>query len=118
MTKFDITNAIGDNTPVFHHGDTIRIDFSIYNPCDATIDFQHKDFAKSIKAHYLPGDAFSYCRYNKIMEIGPKATYKGQLYTIVNDEIGIGEHRFNLGIGDRISSFVTEESGVKIRIEP
>ena len=118
VTKFDITNAIGDNTPVFHHGDTIRIDFSIYNPCDATIAFQHKDFAKSIKAHYLPGDAFSYCRYNKIMEIGPKATYKGQLYTIVNDEIGIGEHRFNLGIGDRISSFVTEESGVKIRIEP
>ena len=118
VTKFDIINAIGDNTPVFHHGDTIRIDFNIYNPCDATIAFQHKDFTKSIKAHYLPGDAFSYCRYNKIMEIGPKATYKGQLYTIVNDEIGIGEHRFNLGIGDRISSFVTEESGVKIRIEP
>ena len=118
VTKFDITNAIGDNTPVFHHGDTIRIDFSIYNPCDATIAFQHKDFAKSIKAHYLPGDAFGYCYYKKITEIGPKATYKGQLYTIVNDEVGIGEHRFNLGIGDRISSFVTEESGVKIRIEP
>ena len=118
VTKFDITNAIGDNTPVFHHGDTIRIDFSIYNPCDATIAFQHKDFAKSIKAHYLPGDAFGYCYYKKITEIGPKATYKGQLYTIVNDKVGIGEHRFNLGIGDRISSFVTEESGVKIRIEP
>ena len=117
-TKFQITNANNDKTPVFHHGDTIRINFSIYNPCDATIAFHHKDFTKSIKAHYLPGDAFSYCRYNKILEIEPKTTYQGQLYTIVNDEVGIGEHRFNLGIGDRISSFVTEESGVKIRIEP
>ena len=117
-TTFNITNADSDKTPVFHHGDTLRIDFSIYNPCDAAIDFQHKDFAKSIKAHYLPGDAFSYCRYDKIMEIGPHATYQGQLYTIVNENVKLGEHQFNLGIGDRIASFVTEESGVKIKIEP
>ncbi len=118
VTTFNITNALGEKMPVFHHGDTIRINFSIYNPCDTTIDFQHKDFAKSIKAHYLPGDAFSYCRYDKIMEIGPHATYQGQLYTIVNEDVDLGEHRFNLGIGDRIASFVTEESGVKIKIEP
>ena len=118
VTTFQITNANRDKIPVVHHGDTIYIDFSIYNPCEAVIAFQHKDFGKSIKAHYLPGDAFSYCFYKKIMEIGPKDTYKGQLYTIVNDEIDIGEHRFNLGIGDRLSSFVTEESGVKIKIEP
>ncbi len=118
VTTFNITNADSDKTPVFHHGDTIRINFSIYNPCDAAIDFQHKDFAKSIKAHYLPGDAFSYCRYDKIMEIGPHATYQGQLYTIVNENVELGEHQFNLGIGDRIASFVTEESGVKIKIEP
>ena len=34
------------------------------------------------------------------------------------DHIGFGKHRFNLGIGDRVASFVTEESGVEIRIEP
>ena len=118
VTTFNITNADSDKTPVFHHGDTIRINFSIYNPCDAAIDFQHKDFAKSIKAHYLPGDAFSYCRYDKILEIGPHATYQGQLFTIVNENVELGEHQFNLGIGDRIASFVTEESGVKIKIEP
>ena len=118
VTKFSITNANDGKTPMFHHGDTIRIDFSIYNPCDATIDFQHKDFAKIIKAHYLPGDAFSYCFYKKITEITPQATYQGQLYTIVNDEVSLGEHCFNLSIGDRISAFVTEESGMKIRIEP
>ena len=118
VTKFEITNAGSAKTPVFHHGDTIRLDFSIYNPCEAAIDFQHKDFAKSIKMHYLPGDAFSYCVFKMITEIGPQETYQGQLYTIVNNEIEPGEYRFNLGIGDRISAFVTEESGVKIRIEP
>ena len=117
-TTFNITNAGNEKTPVFHHGDTLYINFSIHNPCETSIDFQHKDFAKSIKAHYLPGDAFSYCFYKKITEIGPQATYQGQLYTIINKEVGIGEHRFNLGIGDRIASFVTEESGVKIKIEP
>ena len=117
-TTFNITNAGNEKTPVFHHGDTLCINFSIHNPCETSIDFQHKDFAKSIKAHYLPGDAFSYCFYKKITEIGPQATYQGQLYTIINKEVGIGEHRFNLGIGDRIASFVTEESGVKIKIEP
>ena len=118
VTKFDIINAGSEKTPVFHHGDTLRIDFSIYNPCEAAIAFQHKDFAKSIKAQYLPGDAFSYCRYDKITEIGPQTTYQGQLYTIVSNEIAPGKYIFNLGIGDRISAFVTEESGVKIRIEP
>ena len=118
VTQFAITNAGNEITPVFHHGDTIRVDFSIYNPCEAAIDFQHKDFVKSIKAQYLPGDAFSYCFYKKITEIGPQSTYQGQLYTIVNEEIGLGKHLFNLGIGDRISSFVTEESGILVKIEP
>ena len=118
MTTFEITNSSSEKTPVFHHGDTIRVDFSVYNPCETPIDFQHKDFNMAIKAHYLPGDAFSYCFYKKITEIGPQDTYQGQLFTIVNDAIGPGEYHFNLGIGDRISSFVTEESGVKIRIEP
>jgi len=118
VTTFNITNAGNEKTPVFHYGDTLRINFSIHNPCKTSIDFQHKDFAKSIKAHYLPSDAFSYCFYKKITEIGPQATYQGQLYTIINEEVDIGEHRFNLGIGDRIAAFVTEESGVKIKIEP
>ena len=118
VTTFEITNAGSDKTPVFHHGDTIRVDFSIYNPCEAPIDFQHKDFGMVIKGHYLPGDAFSYCFHQKITEIDPKASYQGQLYTIVNEEIPLGEHLFNLGIGDRISAFVTEESGVKIKIVP
>ncbi|MBR2773194.1 MAG: glycosyltransferase family 39 protein [Bacteroidales bacterium] len=118
VTTFEITNAGNDNTPVFHHGDTIRVDFSIYNPSEAPINFQHKDFKMAIKAQYLPGDAFSFCFYKKIMEIEPQDTYQGQLYTIVNEEISPGDYHFNLGIGDRVSSFVTEESGVTLKIVP
>ena len=118
VTTFEITNADGDKTPVFHHGDTIHVDFSIYNPCEAPIDFHHKDFGMVVKAHYLPGDAFSFCFYKDFGIIDGQTSYQGQFYTIVNDEIGLGERLFNLGIGDRVSAFVTEESGVKIRIEP
>ena len=118
VTTFSITNAGKDKMPVFHHGDTIRVDFSIYNPCEAPIDFHHKDFGMVVKAHYLPGDVFSYCFYKDFGIIERQTSYHGQFYTIVNDEIGIGEYVFNIGIGDRVSSFVTEESSVKIRIEP
>jgi hypothetical protein len=118
VTTFEIPNADSDKTPVFHYGDTIRVNFSIFNPCEAPIDFHHKDFGMVIKAHYLPGNAFSYCFYKDIGIIECQTSYHGQFYTILNEEIPLGEHLFNLGIGDRVSAFVTEESGVKIRIEP
>ena len=118
VTTFEITNAGSDKTPVYHYGDTIRVDFSIYNPCEAPIDFHHKDFGMVIKAHYLPGNAFSYCFYKDIGIIESQTSYHGQFYTIVNEEIPLGEHLFNLGIGDRVSAFATEDSSVKIKIAP
>ncbi len=118
VTTFEITNAISGETPVFHPGDTLHIDFSVYNPCDAPIDFHHKDFGMIIKAHYLPGDEISYCTYPDIKEFEAHSTYHGQMYTVIGENISMGKHRFNLGIGDRVSSFVTEESGVMIKIEP
>ncbi len=118
VTTFEITNAISSETPVFHPGDTLHIDFSVYNPCDAPIDFHHKDFGMIIKAHYLPGDEITYCVYQDIKEFEAHSTYHGQMYTVIGENISMGKHRFNLGIGDRVSSFVTEESGVMIKIEP
>ena len=118
VTTFEIKNAQEGRTPVFHRGDTIQVDFSVYNPCDMPIDFHHKDFGMIIKAHYLPGDEISYCVYQDIKEFGARATYHGHLFTVVDDQISLGRHRFNLGIGDRVSAFVTEESGIIIKIEP
>ena len=118
VTSFVITNAIPETLPVFHHGDTIHVDFCIENPCDAPIAFRHEEYNMNLKAHYLPGDEISYCFYDKIGEFPPHSEYRGHLFTVVGDHVSIDKHRFNLGIGDRIASFVTEESGVEIRIEP
>ena len=116
VTTFEITNA--NAAMEFHQGDTLRIDFAIHNPCDAPIDFLRKDFRMVIKAHYLPGDAFSYCRYQKFGVIEPHSTYRGQMYTVVSSDFALGKYTFNLGIGDRIAAYVTDESGVEITIVP
>ena len=118
ITKFQITNAKTKELPVFHHGDTIQVDFSIYNPCDAPFICRDESFNMILKAHYLPGDAISYCFYKRFQEIEAQTTYQGHLYTVVHDTIDVGKYRFNLSIGDRVAPFMTEESGITIRIEP
>ena len=118
VTSFEITNAHSKNLPVFHCGDTIQVDFSIYNPHDVEMAFYSEDFNLTLKAHYLPSNEVSYCFYKKISTLPAHASYNGHLYTIIGDQMDAGEYRFNLSIGDRVAPFVTEESGVKIRIEP
>lgn len=116
VTTFEITNA--NAAMEFHLGDTLRIDFAIHNPCNAPIDFLRKDFRMVIKAHYLPGDAYSYCSYQKFGVIEPHSTYRGQMYTVVSSDLALGKYTFNLGIGDRIAAYVTDESSVEITIVP
>ena len=117
ITTFSITNANDAETPVFHHGDTIQVDFAIFNPCNEAIDFHDKDFGMVIKAQYLLSNDFSYCVYDDIATLMPQTSYQGHLYTVVSDEVATGPNHFTLGIGDRISSFVTEEHQLKIVIE-
>ena len=110
MTEFHFSNEMTDKTPAFHHGDTLHIDFSIHNPYDQAVAFHHPEFDLCIKAQYLPGDDFSYCHYDDNIVIPAHETYHGHLYTIIGDDVKMGKKRFALGIGDGISSFVTEES--------
>ena len=118
VTEFHITNADGSEKTVFHHGDTIRVDFSIHNPYDQTVDFQHPEFDLCIKAQYLSSDDFGYCHYDDNILIPAHETYYGHLFTIIGNDIIKGKNCFTLGIGDGIASFVTEGSGVNIKIEP
>ena len=117
VTSFRFTNADEARTPVFHHGDTIQVDFTIYNPYGRDIDFHHPEFDLCIKAQYLLGDAFSYCFYKDITFIPAYDSYQGHLFTVVDDSIKTGKNLFALGIGDGISSFVTEGSTKEIIIE-
>ena len=115
VTEICITNS---ESLTFHHGDTIHVDFSIHNPYDQTVDFHHPEFDLCIKAQYLSSDDFGYCHYDDDILIPAHETYHGHLFTVVSSDIKEGENRFTLGIGDGMASFVTEESGVNIRIEP
>ena len=117
VTTLQITNRATAETPVFHHGDTIQVDFSIHNPYSQAIDFHHPEFEMCIKAQYLLSNDFSYCFYNDKIVIPAHETYNGHLYTIVNDDIKTGKNRFTLGIGDGISSFITEENQIEIIVE-
>ena len=115
-TSFHITNA-SDKTPVFHHGDTLHIDFSIHNPYSQAVDFHHPEFDLCIKAHYLPGDDFGYCQYDDKIFIPAHETYHGHLITVVGENVKEGKKHFTLGIGDGIGSFVTEGSQMKVIVE-
>ena len=118
VTEFHITNADGSENPIFHHDDTIQVDFSIHNPYEQTVDFHHPEFDLCIKAQYLSSDDFGYCHYDDNILIPAHETYHGHLFTVVSNDIKEGKNRFTLGIGDGIASFVTEGSGVNLRIEP
>ena len=117
VTTFQITNRDANKVPVFHRGDTIHVDFSIYNPYKQAVDFHHPEFDMCIKAQYLLSNDFSYCFYKDITVIPAHETYNGHLFTVVNEDIKTGKNRFTLGIGDGISSFVTEENQIEIIIE-
>ena len=118
VINLKITNTDSESVPVFHHGDTIHVDYSIYNPCDSPIAFRNEDYDMIFKAHYLPGSGNTFCYYDTFNEFPAHSSLQGHLFTIVGEHISLGKHRFNLGICDLIASFVTEESGVEIRIEP
>ena len=117
VTTFRITNANDAETPIFHPGDTLQVDFSIHNPYDQAVDFHHPEFDMCIKAQYLLSNDFCYCYYDDSILIPAHETYQGHLYTVVGDHVKVGKNRFALGIGDGISSFVTEESQLDVIIE-
>ena len=118
VISLKITNAGSEPVPIFHHGDTIHADFSIYNPCNAPIAFHGEDYNMHLNAHYFPGDETTYCFYDDFVEFPAHSNLEGHLFTIVGKHISLGKHRFNIGIGDPIASFVTEENGIEIKIEP
>ena len=117
VTMFQITNRDVTERPVFHHGDTLQLDFSIYNPYDQAVNFHYLEFEMCIKAQYLLSNDFGYCFYNDNIVIPAHESYNGHLFTVVNDDIKTGKNRFTLGIGDGVSSFITEESQIEIIVK-
>ena len=118
VTKFDITNRTEDAVPIFHRGDTIRMDFSIYNPYDQMIDFHHEPLDMGLKILFLTSNDFCYCFHDPIDVLLPNETLSGHLFAVVGEEVQLGKNRLALGVSDRISTFVTDESCKDVIIEP
>lgn len=105
ITDFRIVNIENTPMPVLHHGDTLQIEFSIYNPLNETVDFQHDEMAIKIIALYLVSGHWSFCQYNPAIRIAPHSLYHGRLSTIVSHKSPEGKNRIVLGLGDRVTTF-------------
>ena len=116
IADFSILN-VNDEIPVFHRGDTIFMAFSIENPNEAAIDFQHSEFPMTIKAQFIDSDDSSDCHFDAIQLIAPHSVYQGKAYTIVNDSVDLGDNRLTLSIYDRMILAMPANNFVNIRIE-
>lgn len=116
IADFSILN-VNDEIPIFHRGDTIFISFSIENPNEAVIDFQHSEFPMSIRAQFLDSEDSSECHYDAISLIAPHSVYQGKAYTVVNDNVDLGDNRLTLSIYDRMILAMPANNSVNIRIE-
>ena len=107
------------NAPfLYHHGDTLHLDFSLHNPCDAPLDFGLEHLDMGLHVLFLTTNNFSFATYKHIGVIGPHQTYEGSLTAIVGEEIPSGKNRIAIGINDRIAVFATAGSGIDIEVAP
>ena len=116
VTDFNITNFDGAEMPVLRHGDTLQIEFSIHNPLDKPIDFQHDEMTIRIVALYPITNEVGLCRFDRAIMVLPHDTYRGRLSSIVSGSMKPGKKRLVLGLGDAVAPFVTEENFVEVMV--
>ena len=117
VSDFTFTNAEWqDNRPVYHPGDTIRIDFSIHNPYDQVVDFHHEQLAIGLKLLLMDTGDWLSCGYRNPDTIAPHETVQGRLYAVVGNEIKTGNNRLALVLSDHIASCISLENVQEISV--
>ena len=117
VLDFSINTANDEEIPVFRIGDTIHMDFSIFNPYDQPIDFNHSEMGMNLRVLF-PDQLLAYpCIYEDFPPLQPNTTYRGQLKAILYNNLPTGSCRLTLAIGDRIAVFTPEGKAVEVRIE-
>ena len=117
VLDFSINTANDEEIPVFRIGDTIHMDFSIFNPYDQPIDFNHSEMEMNLRVLF-PDQLLAYpCIYEDFPPLQPNTTYRGQLKAILYNNLPTGSCRLTLAIGDRIAVFAPEGKAVEVRIE-
>ena len=118
ISDFTITNADPlESTPVFHPGDTIRMDYSIFNPYDQAVDFHQEQLRMSLRILFLDMHKLFYCTYDDIVSIAPGETHNGSLYIVVGEEVKLGKNRLLLVVRDGIATFVTLKNAHEVMIQ-
>ena len=117
VLDFSINTANDGEIPVFRIGDTIHMDFSIFNPYDQPINFNHSEMEMNLRVLF-PDQLLAYpCIYEDFPQLQPNMTYQGQLKAILYNNLPTGSCRLTLAIGDRIAVFTPEGKAVEVRIE-
>ena len=117
VLDFSINTANDGEIPVFRIGDTIHMDFSIFNPYDQPIDFNHSEMGMNLRVLF-PDQLLAYpCIYEDFPPLQPNTAYRGQLKAILYNNLPTGSCRLTLAIGDRIAVFAPEGKAVEVRIE-
>ena len=117
VLDFSINTANDGEIPVFRIGDTIHMDFSIFNPYDQPIDFNHSEMEMNLRVLF-PDQLLAYpCIYEDFPPLQPNTTYRGQLKAIIYSNLAAGTCRLTLAIGDRIAVFTPKGKAVEVRIE-
>ena len=114
VTEFQIVNMDEKQPIVLHTNDTIRIDFTIYNPCPQPIDFQQ---GMDLKLLLLDDNKVRYGFYDPMGTLLPHKTYRGRFSVVLGPGTRLGNNRLLLGIGDQIAIFADTKNAVKVVIE-
>ena len=92
------------------------MDFSIFNPYDQPIDFNHSEMEMNLRVLF-PDQLLAYpCIYEDFPPLQPNTAYRGQLKAILYNNFPTGSCRLTLAIGDRIAVFAPIENCLSINI--
>ena len=116
VSDFKILGHDGEEPVILHHGDTVFMEFSIYNPLGATYGLQHKEMRTNLSLLYQFTNQYGYFYYDDAIRIEPHSTYSGTLSAVVSGEISVGPNRLSLCLGDAVSPYVTEGNFVDVMV--
>ena len=108
----DFRLTLGDDSgiPVFHHGDTLWMDFAIHNPYPAPIDFTQSTLDMSLCVLFPELNVTLPCHYAPLPVLQPEDTCHGHLFAVVDTRIPVGQHVVTFAIGNRMALFAPERT--------
>lgn len=114
---FDFIQDDAEAIPVIIRGDTVSMDFSIFNPYPQAVDFRHEQLPMNLMVLLLDKEWCIYPSYSPITVISSQELYEGRLSFVLDPAVPAGENHLTLAIGDRISIFSTIGTTRKVLIQ-